>query len=877
MRFGFLFIPFLLNAGVIKDDFLVNDDDYGNSQHGYHAVAVNKTGSFVVVWMDFRDAAFSGDVWAQRFDSQGNPKGVNFRVNTDSLFNIYNFPSVAVADDGSFFVVWSDRLSGEAASVIGRLYDAQGNPRGGNFDADGMVTDRLFPSVSTNGTTRYILLWERGDDNKICGSTFDITGKALGIEFPVGSGDGQQASSAAAVRQDGGFIATWMSLSGGNYDIYARLCDSAGVPLGEAFLVNPDTAGQQQFPTVAVDALGRFWVAWQDNRSGKYDVYCRRYYASGEPMGSTFKVNDGPGCSSDPRPQIAVASTGFAYVVWRDDRAGEDDVYLQRYDASGNPAGSSYRVTYNVRFQSQSWPKVAVSNSAPENPLVVWMEGDRNLNPDTDIYGQKLFSGVSEPFRVPDDLGSSHQGYFNPAEPGAACVAMNPSGRFAAAWLDSRDGLFVPYFQMFDKTGTPLSPNHEVDDAGDTTTAKSLDLAIDLEGNIIIAYSRGGKVFARRYDQTGQSLGSRIEVSQGITGSHLTPAVEICSFGDFAVAWRTADYSRRDGGDIYMKRFDKNGLPQGTSVRVNTDTLGSYQCYPDLAMDGLGNFVIAWQDSRKYGNTPLKADIYAQHFSSQGMPTGGNLKLTAGESDFFPSVVMDNSGNVTLVWQDWDIHTGQGWCARFTKNGDTLTPPLPVGGVGMGGDWRTSPAIAMAPSGQFVVCYPEDNTSWAMENIMARTYDADGAVDGESKISNPGLFPHNWRKTVARGVAANKDRIAFIWQDNRRHKGWDIYAQITDWNFPPAPGIAEPSPVTPVTHLNWEVVNPIGHEVELEYWDMPAGFHGIIYDISGKKVDECDINLTSSRIRFGKNVPPGVYYIVADGGEPKIHKVVIIR
>lgn len=88
-------------------------------------------------------------------------------------------------------------------------------------------------------------------------------------------------------------------------------------------------------------------------------------------------------------------------------------------------------------------------------------------------------------------------------------------------------------------------------------------------------------------------------------------------------------------------------------------------------------------------------------------------------------------------------------------------------------------------------------------------------------------------------------------------------------------GVEEPP--TP-TLSNWEVVSAIGHEVVLRYHDKPGGFHAKIYDISGKKCDECHSNLTSGTLEWGEGISPGVYFIREESEtSPSVQKVILIE
>lgn len=53
-----------------------------------------------------------------------------------------------------------------------------------------------------------------------------------------------------------------------------------------------------------------FILTWVGNQNGDYDIFMQRFYPSGEPVSTVFKVNDDPGTKDQSAPSIAKASNG---------------------------------------------------------------------------------------------------------------------------------------------------------------------------------------------------------------------------------------------------------------------------------------------------------------------------------------------------------------------------------------------------------------------------------------------------------------------------------------------------------------------------------------------------------------------------------------
>ena len=110
-----------------------------------------------------------------------------------------------------------------------------------------------------------------------------------GWDFPVNNTTaGHQAWPAVAADADGDFVIAWSSAGqdGDEGGIYARRFDHLGQPRGNEFPVNTTTAGNQDYPAVAMDAAGNFVVAWEVYSGGS---------ATSGPVTGCARVGSAPG------------------------------------------------------------------------------------------------------------------------------------------------------------------------------------------------------------------------------------------------------------------------------------------------------------------------------------------------------------------------------------------------------------------------------------------------------------------------------------------------------------------------------------------------------------------------------------------------------
>ena len=95
-----------------------------------------------------------------------------------------------------------------------------------------------------------------------------------------------------AMADDGSFVAVWQS--GGNLDgngegIFAQRFDANGVTLGDEFLVNTTTTGNQTAPAIAMSgATGDFVVVWQDDDNNRRRYFCSAIRQRRQPVATSF-------------------------------------------------------------------------------------------------------------------------------------------------------------------------------------------------------------------------------------------------------------------------------------------------------------------------------------------------------------------------------------------------------------------------------------------------------------------------------------------------------------------------------------------------------------------------------------------------------------
>ncbi len=577
-------------SGSPGQSFKVNEDE-GAMPHLSPSVSVGQTGNFVIVWEDFRET--DSDIYAQRYDSDGNELGGNLQVNSDSLNEDQYTPSVSLGKNDRFMVSWVDVRSG-IEDIFAILFSFDGTPQTSVFKVDTTATSdpRHGPSVGSDVPGRYVVAWADYAPSlpTIYAQRFDSLGQKIGLKLTMSDqgAAGERHDPTLSTSPSGAFVVCWMDKRNLNYDIYARTVTSLGShQQPSSFIINDDSSGANQTgPKIVAKGDGSFISVWEDYRNGNSDNYLKIFDQNGQPLGDDIRVNDSSAYASHGLPDIACDQSGNFVVVWQDDREGLN-IYAQLFDHSGNPVGGNFKVNADSGTDLHNTPSCDMSSSG--DFVVVWAAEQGNVQ---NIYG-RLFWSNGEPkdtcFQINDDGQEVDQ--FSPT------VSMDTAGNSVVAWEDKRDGQHRVYLQRYDHNGVKLGDNFPLYGGKSDSAQSNPGLDLNQTGEFVVTWIESEKAFAQRYDASATPIGGNIVVVDDSSGSPENPQVKVGDNGYLVVAW--TDH-RREGSDIYFQTY-LNGSPQGTNQLVNADTGQALQISVDI--DCWDDFLYSvWMDNRTAGH-----------------------------------------------------------------------------------------------------------------------------------------------------------------------------------------------------------------------------------------------------------------------------------
>jgi len=369
----------------------------------------------------------------------------------------------------------------------------------------------------------------------------------------------------------------------------------------------------------------------------------------------------------------------------------------------------------------------------------------------------------------------------------APAIAVDSVGDYVVVWESQQDtgGSFGIYGQRYDENGAKVGGEFQINNYT-TEEQRSPAVAMDANGNFVVAFesfdqdASGYGIYARRFNNAGVAQGAAFLVNTTTLDSQIRPTVAMDGDGDYVIAWES--YTDGDNVGVYYQMFSETDALIGTEMLVNVTTADA-QANPAVAMDNDGDFVITWQsylqDGSGYG-------VFARRYNSAGSPLGGEFRpnqYTTGQQRE-PAIALDMNGDFIIAWESFaQDGSGTGIYAReYANNGNALAPEFLVNSTTTA-DQRT-PTIAIAANGNFVVSWSSFGQEPNSYGIYARRFLANGIPDGGEVHVN--TFTANHQKVPASG-GDSAGNFVTVWQsenqDSTNSSG--IFGQRFRTAFPP--------------------------------------------------------------------------------------------
>jgi hypothetical protein len=553
--------------------------------------------------------------------------GGNFVVATNAIA-----PSVAMAPDGAFDIAYEYEFSSTDHDIDMALYQKSGAYLTTAF----VNTDSNYesaPSVTMDGGGNAVVVYTEnfpGLFDGIFGNRVTSGGSVGGwIQVSAVFGIDEFHASVALAPTGGQFVVAYDNDNGTVGVTEMGSDDSVLTTLG------PVTGSN---PALSIDGFERYVVTSErfNAATGHEDIFSRRALLSSF-LGSEQRVSLNPQATDNTDTDNASSANGTSVVVWVNAFSPTDhDIWAQRFDRSGQPAGAPIQVDFTTADSYA--PQVAMDGQG--RFVVVW----ENLNADgTTSVLMSYYSAAGSPLTGITQVTPAGS---EDSEPHVAAS----NGSFVIAWnhevSSTTDNIWAERFVI--AGGVPTGQGI-FSVTSDTANEYGSCVAMAPNGRFDIAYERfngpgsGGDILASQYSSTGILVRGNIPINVEGNNAAVGPSVAMDNAGNAVVAYTEAANGSNDG--IYANRLSSGGTVSGR-ITVH-DVLGFSDFVGSVALAPTGGqFVVAYD-----------TDLGGVQVTEMG--ADNSVLATLGPVDaVFPAISIDGFDRYLVTYERFNAATG---------------------------------------------------------------------------------------------------------------------------------------------------------------------------------------------------------------------------
>ncbi len=364
---------------------------------GGQVLAGDGNGGVIVAWQDYRADENNADLYAQRLSANGTELWTAGGAAVCADRSSQGVPMVVGDGKGGVIVGWADaRTNGTDPLLYVQRLDATGIAQ---WQANGIVTGNLGiisgQWITSDDAGGAIVTWEYNDDiyaQRVSGTgTLQWTagGVALCTEGNI-QYDPHIVSDGAH-----GAVVAWTDLRHGFFKpaLYARRITAAGLPQWAADGVQMHVPARNyraiaNYPQIVADGTGGIIGAWHDGRNGNDDIYAQRLNGSGQTQWTANGIAVCNDASSQYSLALAEDGHGGAVISWDDSRNGATDIYAQQITANGNAVHAINGLAISTAIGSQTEPELAYTGRNGR-VIITWSDRRHGFH-NPDIYATAL-------------------------------------------------------------------------------------------------------------------------------------------------------------------------------------------------------------------------------------------------------------------------------------------------------------------------------------------------------------------------------------------------------------------------------------------------------------------------------------------------------
>lgn len=446
--------------------------------------------------------------------------------------------------------------------------------------------------------------------------------------------------------------------------------------------------------SLALDDSGNPTVGWWRAESNSvFSIYVRRWDPTNdtwEQLGGGLNVNP---ISYADTLSLDVDGAGNPSVVWREFPGGFEpltNIYVKRW----NDATDSWeQLGGAVSTHGNIGNSLSLAVDSSGNPVVSWQQ-------DYSIY-VKRWNDTTDSW---EQLGSELD-VFPPTFAGAPSLALDSAGNPVVSWFEIVDfgnaNIFVKRWDDSTDSWVSLGAELDVDPNKDT---RFPSLALDPTGKPSVSWLEcvpfsTCDIYVKRWDgDSWVQLGNTINNVNGLLDDD-RPSLEVDSAGNPIVSWTEWD---GDSRDVHVKRWNDSN-DSWVQLSNSLNILSNGAALPSLALDSLGNPVVAWVENFEYlfvkRYVTTLPTILATLSPTPNVIGWNNSDVTVSFSSTTPDATCSSDILVTTETAGQEVSgtctdsAGDSSTTSITVKLDKTPPTIEVTGVTEGGTYTSIPTV----------------------------------------------------------------------------------------------------------------------------------------------------------------------------------------
>lgn len=599
-------------------------DSKGNPHIVYHT---NVTGNYEIHYIKWSGTNWVNISGTPISSSNGNVSGnIGISRSGSLVLDASDNPNIVWVDSTPgnydvYFVHFANAFDGLIA--LNKSIDTNGDS---NFNDNGAI-------VNAGDTLTYKISWQfnQGQDplenpylyDTVPEGTTYVAGSASPINSLSYSTDNGVTWTAGEPPNGspGGTMLRWNIISG---NVWVGANDSLYMPDANP---QPDdinvsrNAGTSNPTSFLLDSSNNPCISWSDNTPGNYDIYFAKWNGSNwvNISGAILTTTNGSVINNSGdslEPSLSLDSSGNPCIAWRDNMAGNYDIYYARWNGTNwiNASGAILTATNGIVITNtgvSSSPSLSLNTS--NYPCIAWFDNTPGNN---EIFYTR-WSGTNWTNATGTNLSATNGRVSN--NTGASEypeLKLNASGMPNIVWRDMTPGNYDVFF-------TKWSGSNWVNAAGTNLNATN--------GNVS--------------NNSGNSLDPTLVINMSNMPCIMWSDITTGSWGICYAVWNGTNWLNMAGATITATNsytINITGTTQGISFALNG--LG----YPEVTWAMTYSAVWEMFYAKWNGSAWINTD------STILLPDASNARVSKSVAwSTFPLLALDNRGFPHIVWREF--------------------------------------------------------------------------------------------------------------------------------------------------------------------------------------------------------------------------------